>query len=105
MREDLDVNLLTVVSVALLVSSLMALLTGRRTLGMLRESWRRELVLALAMDEVRKALDSPRHLIVYELRMALLVGHARVERELKNQARPRPFWRIPPAPGEEWPDA
>jgi hypothetical protein len=97
------VNLLTIVSVSLIVSSLASLLANRRYLGMLCESWRRELVMAKAVDKVGKALDSPRHLVVYELRMAFLDGREEIERELAHQHRPRPFWRLPPPPGEEWP--
>jgi hypothetical protein len=99
------VNLLTVVSISLLVSSSFALVTGRRQISMLRESWRRELEAARALDAVGRALEAPRHLVVYELRMALLEGRDRMLNELRAQARPRPFWRLPPAPGEDWPDA
>lgn len=96
-------NLLTVVSVSLIVSSVAALVLNRRLLGIVRESWRRELEMASALDAVGKALHAPRHLVVYELRMALIESQQRMQRELEAQNRPRRIWELPPKPGEDWP--
>jgi hypothetical protein len=98
-------NMLTVVSVSLMVSAVCALVLNRRMVAMVRESWRRELVMARVFDEIGRALhESEREHIVYELRHAFLKGREEIAGELLRQARPRPFWKLPPAPGEPWPD-